>query len=199
MTNSCWTVWPLGDDSCRLREPVQNWHAAPISIAERDEKAISQLASWISAIFPHTALISMQPHLISPDSILWFCSILIWIHQLPADWPTCKYTSLSSAWHMGERKGLVAFAACPRDQVAQVGTWLKYCEIIRPQPGRGQTQPTSYCSFHLKLCAREGNYASLQRPGETSAVLWIEAPEIKGDRRLWNIPRRGGQTSRILS
>lgn len=32
LTNSCCTDRPLGVASCRSREPVQNWHAAPRSI-----------------------------------------------------------------------------------------------------------------------------------------------------------------------
>ncbi len=81
----------------------------------------------------------------------------------------------------GRLFGLDVFATCPL--VAQVGKPFKYSETIRPQPGRREAQPTSYCSFHLKLCAGEGNYASLQRPGETSAALRLKAHEIKGDRR----------------
>lgn len=175
-----------------------------MSIAARDKRAISQLASWILAIFPQTAL-NVKQLLAALDLVWQHTLFLLYLHLSAATASGAAYMqillaviSLTARW---EETGLNRFwfGCCPLVQVTQVGKWLKYSETIRPRPGRGETQPISYCSFHLKLCAGEGNYASLKRPGETSAALRLKAHEIKGDRRHWNIPRRGGQTNQILS
>lgn len=186
MTKSCWTAPLLGNDSCRSKEPLQNWQAAPMSIAARDKGAISQLASWIWAIFPQTACSSWQHTL-----FLQFHHLNV--KQTPADWPTCKCSSQLPAWPF-------FFYHLPSySESLSVGKWLKCSRTIRPQPGRWRTQPASYCSFHLKLCEGEGNYASPQRPGRRLLLLRLKAHEIKEDRRHWSIPRQSSQTNQILS
>lgn len=151
MTNSCWSARPLGNGSCRLKEAVQNWHAAPMSIAARDKRAISQLAAWISAIFPPTALNFLTAYFVFIISSFEYSRMASMQIVL----------SLPRAWQIGERKlvwtsfGFGCFRHLPPHS-GRPGWELKYSETIRPQPGRGETPPTSHCSFHLKPCAAEG-------------------------------------------
>lgn len=82
---------------CRTGTP-QSW--ASLRGENKDQSVSSHLESWPSFHKQLSALsnrISYRPH-----STLCFYNIFIYIHQLPAEWPTCKFTSLSSVWKMGK-------------------------------------------------------------------------------------------------
>lgn len=61
---------------------------------------------------------------------------------------------LTNGWTRGQ-DGLAAYVTCLPAQVAQNGSWLKYCEIMRTRPGRVKTG-SLFLSLLFKTLCRGG-------------------------------------------
>lgn len=148
-------------------------------------------------------------HLSTEGSLPQGCFVFafIWIYQRPAEkWNGHMQIQLGviGGWKRGRK---LVWTLCelrcfchlsPLVLLSKVGKLLEHSGIIRAKTWERPDADKLLLYFPFK--AGEGNYAS-PSPGLGRRLLQLlpRTRQIKGDRRRWSIPRRGGQTNTILT